>query len=645
MSSNRVETEAKFNIPDAATFAALQQLDQLGDFQLKPVGVKTVVDSYLDTADRRLFQAGLACRLRNIQDRCLITLKALTPATGTIHRRQEIEATIKSADFEGDKPHTWGKNEAQKRVVEIAGPAPLQTLFTLHQIRYQFHAMRQDQPVIEFSLDAVSLSDPEVVDFFELEGELIGSGSEADLARFVSAVQSHWPVQPQTQSKFERAWEATPWPDQLFSLSSGQLSAEEGRVLAQLANSANELWAKRALIILMSESRQLSVEEIAGEVGLAARTVRRWQREFTKKRLEIFPAQAVTGRPPAANQPMPVLAQPAPQVTAPTEDEVEIVRPSGDKIGLESDDSLAEAGRKVLAYHFARMLKHEPGTRRGEDIEALHDMRVATRRMRAAFRVFEQGYSKKTIKPLLAGLRATGRALGRVRDLDVFMETLQAYQLTLPPTEQSGLQPLLETWSVERTAARREMLAYLDSPEYSKFKQNFRKFVKTKGLGAKPVPVGMPLPYQLRHVVPSLIYKRYEAVHAFEVVLETASIETLHELRIAFKQLRYTLENFEEILGQEREMVIREVKILQDHLGQLNDAHVASELLRDFLVKWDEGQAGQALTARQSPVNLVAYLNTRLSERQRLIVSFPVAWARFNQPEFRRNLALAVSVL
>lgn len=639
MSSNRVETEAKFIIPDAATFAALQQLDQLGDFQLKPVGVKTVVDCYLDTADRRLFQAGLACRLRNIQDRRLITLKALTPATGTIHRRQEIEATIKSADFAGDKPHTWGNNDAQKRVVEIAGPAPLQTLFTLHQIRHQFHAMRQGQPVIEFSLDAVSLSDPEVVDFFELEGELIGSGSEADLARFVTAVQSHWPVQPQTQSKFERAWEATPWPDQLFLLSSGQLSAEEGRVLARLAHSNNELWAKRALIILMSESRQLSVDEIAGEVGLAARTVRRWQREFTKKRLEIFPAQAVT------SQPKPAPPQVAPKATPPAEDEVEMVRPGGEKIGLEPDDSLAEAGRKVLAYHFARMLKHEPGTRQGEDIEALHDMRVATRRMRAAFRVFEQGYSKKAIKPLLAGLRATGRALGRVRDLDVFMETLQAYQLTLPPAEQSGLQPLLETWSVEREEARREMLAYLDSSEYSKFKKIFRKFVKTKGLGAKELPVGQPAPYQLRHVVPSLIYKRYEAVHAFEVVLETASIEMLHELRITFKQLRYTLESFEEILGREREMVIQEVKILQDHLGQLNDAHVASELLRDFLVKWDEHQAGQTLAARQSPVNLVAYLNTRLAERQRLIMSFPAAWARFNRPEFRRNLALAISVL
>jgi CHAD domain-containing protein len=299
----------------------------------------------------------------------------------------------------------------------------------------------------------------------------------------------------------------------------------------------------------------------------------------------------------------------------------------------------------VLGYHFAHLLKYEPDTRQGDDIEALHDMRVATRRMRAAFRVFERGFSKKAIKPLIAGLRATGRTLGRVRDLDVFMETLQAYQLALPSDEQAGLQPLLVAWSNEREQARRNMLAYLDSHEYRKFKQNFREFVKTEGWGAKSIPTGVPVPYQLRHVAPSLIYERYEAVHAFEVVLDTASIDMLHQLRIAFKQLRYTLEYFEEILGEEREMVIREVKILQDHLGQLNDAHVASELLRDFLVKWDENQLHRPLAQRQSPVHLVTYLNTRLTERQHLIVTFPAAWARFNHPTFRRNLALSVSVL
>ena len=64
--------------------------------------------------------------------------------------------------------------------------------------------------------------------------------------------------------------------------------------------------------------------------------------------------------------------------------------PSPDEaIELSSGDPLAEAGRKIMRYHFAQVIKHEPGTRLGEDIEALHDMRVATRRLRASFDVFQ----------------------------------------------------------------------------------------------------------------------------------------------------------------------------------------------------------------------------------------------------------------
>jgi hypothetical protein len=71
--------------------------------------------------------------------------------------------------------------------------------------------------------------------------------------------------------------------------------------------------------------------------------------------------------------------------------------------GLGSWDPMAEAGRKILRYHFAEMLHNEAGTVLGEDIEALHDMRVATRRMRAAFGVFADAYEPDQVKPYIAG--------------------------------------------------------------------------------------------------------------------------------------------------------------------------------------------------------------------------------------------------
>ncbi len=129
------------------------------------------------------------------------------------------------------------------------------------------------------------------------------------------------------------------------------------------------------------------------------------------------------------------------------------------------DENLAEAARKVMRFHFARMLAREPGTRSGEDIEALHEMRVATRRMRAAFEVFEQAFEPGVLKPYLKGLRQAGRMLGRVRDLDVMIDNARAYAAGLPEGH-PGLAPLLEEWSTQRDAARIEMLAYLDGPDY-----------------------------------------------------------------------------------------------------------------------------------------------------------------------------------
>ena len=93
-------------------------------------------------------------------------------------------------------------------------------------------------------------------------------------------------------------------------------------------------------------------------------------------------------------------------------------------------------------------------------------MRVATRRMRAAVEVFEEAFEPKALKPHLKGLRSTGRALGRVNDLDVFMEKAQKYLESQPEEHRRGLLPLLNSWDAEREAARTKMIT---RPE---FRQN-----------------------------------------------------------------------------------------------------------------------------------------------------------------------------
>lgn len=195
----QIETEAKYIIPNASIFAELQKLTSVGDFKLKSVGTRTFTDLYLDTAQQQILQAGYACRIRKGQDRQLLTLKALSPAEGSMHRRREIETEIQS-----DTPSNWQDSEAKRLVLEIAGQDSLQTLFVIFQTRHQFHALSDNQPVIEFSLDEVSLQDRDSVDYFELEAELIEAGTEANLSAFIDALQANWSLQPESKSKFER---------------------------------------------------------------------------------------------------------------------------------------------------------------------------------------------------------------------------------------------------------------------------------------------------------------------------------------------------------------------------------------------------------------------------------------------------------
>jgi len=426
------------------------------------------------------------------------------------------------------------------------------------------------------------------------------------------------------------------------------LQPDQIPLLEKLVAKANSDTIQHRARILLLYNEGKDTREISKTVGLSPRTVRHWRREFLEHGMDIFPPSTEfkgsekQSDKPARKKPVPTQPTPKPEETEPTRIPFPRVRKNP---GLKAGDPMAEAGRKILRFHFAHMLSHENGTRLGEDIEELHDMRVATRRMRAAFEVFRPFLRRKAIKKHLKGLRATGRALGRVRDLDVFMEKAEHYLETLPEGKRAGLQPLLDVWQQERDSARDKMLVHLDSESYQQFKQDFNEFVSTPGAGARQLSGNNPEPDLVRYVAPILVYTNLAAVRAYDKIVPNAAIEQLHALRIAFKKLRYTVEFFREVLGPQSRQVIDDLKNLQDHLGDLNDANVACQILREFIESWEERQMDLPLQERQNPEPVVDYLAAKHAERYNLMITFPEAWAHFNRPEFLENVALAISVL
>ncbi len=305
--------------------------------------------------------------------------------------------------------------------------------------------------------------------------------------------------------------------------------------------------------------------------------------------------------------------------------------------GVSADDHIAEAGRKVMRFHLARMLEHEPGVREGRDPMHVHKMRVATRRQRAAWRVFGEAYRPGRTRPYRDGLRDLARRLGAVRDLDVQLEAVDAYRADHPVPEQRALEPLLAAWRVHRADARVLLMRELDSGGYRRWVDDYVDFVRTDG--AAVVPVGPVQPHRVRDTAPSRIWAAYEHVRAYESALRWADVETLHDLRIAGKWLRYSLEFVREALGPGSDPLIERVTAMQDHLGLMNDADVTASMTRTFLVE----HAG-ALSSLESAA-IGRYLVDREREVARLRRAIGGTWRGVAGAPYRRALGRVVAGL
>lgn len=302
------------------------------------------------------------------------------------------------------------------------------------------------------------------------------------------------------------------------------------------------------------------------------------------------------------------------------------------------EDSMSEAGRKILLVDMIRMLKHEAGSRSGEDLEDVHQMRVATRRMRSALRMFAGHLQLRGVKSIRRNLRMVAQALGAVRDLDIMIEELRAYQATLGDTQRGLLTAIIAYLDAERTDARQELNRLLDSKAYQKFVARFCGMLTETA--ADPAQVNSVVPYQVRHLLPDLIYKHVAAVRAYDTVIEGAIAEmelpVLHQLRIEFKRLRYAVQFFNDVMGSQAESFINDLKAIQDHLGRINDLHVASENLEALLEQsW--------LTDEQASL-VRSYADSLVNELPQLIEDFGDVWRKFNTKAVQRKLAAAVVV-
>jgi triphosphatase len=247
---------------------------------------------------------------------------------------------------------------------------------------------------------------------------------------------------------------------------------------------------------------------------------------------------------------------------------------SGSTVG-----ALADA---VVRRLLGALLAHEAGTRLGEDTEELHDMRVATRRLRAALAVFKEVLPPQfgALAPELAWL---AEVLGSVRDLDVQLDRLDASPEWHGAwaAAQGGLSPVDELRAVferERDAARTVLLHALESPRYERLTTGLMALAQ-QGAGQRSVAGQLPATV----VVPGLVELRHRAAaKAAKRARGSGAAEDFHRLRIRCKRLRYALEFVQELYGEPAAQFVKRLAKLQDHLGGLQDCQVAMDRLHSL---------------------------------------------------------------
>ncbi len=132
--------------------------------------------------------------------------------------------------------------------------------------------------------------------------------------------------------------------------------------------------------------------------------------------------------------------------------------------GVEDDDRFGAVAAKVIALRTDEVLEHTEGVLGTAEIEPLHAMRVATRRLRAALEAFEPCFPRQRHRRVLREVKDLADALGERRDRDVTLEALDGFATGLEPADRPGVESLVERVRAEQAEAN-EALAPLVAPE------------------------------------------------------------------------------------------------------------------------------------------------------------------------------------
>jgi inorganic triphosphatase YgiF len=245
-------------------------------------------------------------------------------------------------------------------------------------------------------------------------------------------------------------------------------------------------------------------------------------------------------------------------------------------VALRPGAPLEDTLRAVLGECLRHLTTNQLAAEHGEGPEGVHQMRVATRRLRSALRLFVAWLPVRAAQTLTSELRWLGRELGRARDLDVFVSELLG-PLARGRPEDRGLATLYTAAEAARAEARAGVRTALGSQRYVLLVLRLGRLTEGAALRRGQLAA---LRAPARRSLRPLLRLRAARMRELGERLDQLSARELHRLRIRTKRLRYAIELLGPLFGvKEATRSARGIAELQDALGHLNDLSSAEALL------------------------------------------------------------------
>ena len=271
-------------------------------------------------------------------------------------------------------------------------------------------------------------------------------------------------------------------------------------------------------------------------------------------------------------------------------------------------------GAETILKRIMELEGQVDGAKRNQDIEYIHRLRVASRRLRAALNIFEECLPKKQIKAWKKAVKNLTVSCGTARDEDVLITFLEKYKKDLDPRATAGIEYLIQVQKARRLLMQSDVVKVLDSLQTSGILadlldtcRSIRRNTNDQNLNVKTLST-------YRKARNRIVARLDELLTLSRFVHDQSAIAKHHELRIAAKRLRYTMEIFSTIYSGGLKDQIELMKRFQDVLGEMHDYYVWSQDLRAH-------RQEIPAEARYGMNKLLVYLGKQRTSRYRDFVS------------------------